>query len=84
MNKAILGISVIASAAAVGAAMLQLAPALAMAPVMQSYVPIGLGASGSTSTAWFHQPSSGTVVACQSGGAGGAPAGIQCVSAKLP
>ena len=81
MNKTILGISVVAAAAVVGAAMLQLAPAQAQAPVMQSYVPIGVGASGSTSTAWFHQPSSGTVVACQSGGA---PAGIQCVSAKLP
>ena len=84
MNKTILSFSVVAAATAIGAAALLLPRAEAQAPVMHSYVPIGVAASGNTSTAWFHQPASGTVVACQSASAGAALSGIQCVSSKLP
>jgi hypothetical protein len=80
----ILGVSVVAAAAIIGAGAFLLPTAKAQLPVMHSYVPIGVAASGSTSTAWFHQPASGTVVACQSASAGATLSGIQCVSAKLP
>jgi hypothetical protein len=47
--------------------------------------PIGVSASGNASTAWFHEPSSGQVVACRTvDGGGAALSGIQCVSARLP
>ncbi|MCC6532037.1 MAG: hypothetical protein IT531_05770 [Burkholderiales bacterium] len=50
-----------------------------------SYIPIGAAASGNASVAWFHQPASGTVVACQAGVSGaGTIAPIQCVAARLP
>ena len=47
--------------------------------------PIGVSASGNTSTVWFHEASSGQAVACrtvenQSSGL----TGIQCVTARLP
>jgi hypothetical protein len=85
LNKTILGVSVVAVAAAIGgAAVSQVPPAKAQLPAMHNYVPIGVAASGSTSTAWFHQPTAGTVVACQAASAGAALSGIQCVSSKLP
>jgi hypothetical protein len=50
-----------------------------------SYVPVGVASSGNATTAWFHNPSSGSVLACHAGAvSGGSPAPIQCVSAKLP
>ena len=59
--------------------------ARAQVQVSPSYVPLGVAASGNTSTAWFHQPSAGTVVACQAvAGAGGSVSTIQCVTSKLP
>jgi hypothetical protein len=50
-----------------------------------SYVPIGVSASGNTSTVWFNDPSSRQAVACQT--VVTATAGlsaIHCVAAKLP
>ena len=47
-----------------------------------SWVPIGVSQSGNASTAWFHEPSSRQVVACQTSGQ--APNGIHCVTVKLP
>lgn len=49
-----------------------------------SYLPMGVASAGNTSMAWFHEPSSGRVLACQSGGTGGSLSTIQCVTAKLP
>lgn len=50
-----------------------------------SYVPIGTSASGNASVAWFHDPSSGRAIACQTVGTASAGlTGIQCVAAKLP
>lgn len=47
--------------------------------------PIGVSASGSTSTVWFHEPSSGQAVACRTvEGPGSALSSIQCVTARLP
>lgn len=50
-----------------------------------SYVPMGTSASGASSVAWFHDPSSGRAIACQTvGSANAGLTGIQCVAAKLP
>ncbi len=51
---------------------------------LPSYVPVGVSASGSGSTVWFHEPSSRRAVACQTVGSGTTLTGIQCVSANLP
>jgi hypothetical protein len=50
-----------------------------------SWVPIGVSTSGSTSTAWFHEPSSRQALACQTKpGPDGNVASIHCVAARLP
>ena len=50
-----------------------------------SYVPIGVSASGSTSTVWFHEPSSRQTLACQTMGTpSGGLSSIHCVATKLP
>lgn len=84
MNKTTWRVPLIALGAALGSAALVLPFARAQTQVTPSYVPLGVAASGSTSTAWFHQPSSGTLVACQTAASGGALSGIQCVTSKLP
>ena len=50
-----------------------------------SFLPIGVSASGNLSTVWFHEPSSGRAMACQTvSSAAGGLSGIQCVTTKLP
>ncbi len=50
-----------------------------------SWVPMGVSASGTTSTAWFHEPASRQVVACRAvEGAGGRQSAVQCVAGALP
>lgn len=50
-----------------------------------NFLPMGVASAGNASMAWFHEPSSGRVMACQaSAGAGGAISAIQCATAKLP
>jgi hypothetical protein len=50
-----------------------------------SFVPIGVSSSGSTSTVWFHEPSSRQAVACQTVVTQAAGLStIQCVAARLP
>lgn len=44
-----------------------------------SYQTVGVSASGSGSTAWFYDPSTGRAIACHM-----ASGPIQCQSAKLP
>ncbi|MBX3607749.1 MAG: hypothetical protein KF788_20920 [Piscinibacter sp.] len=65
--------------------------AAALAPVARSqvqaapsYLPIGVSASGNTSTVWFHEPSSRQVLACQTVTQGGGVSGIQCATTRLP
>ena len=48
-----------------------------------SWVPVGVSQSGSSSTVWFHEPSSRQALACQASGSPTAPQ-IHCVSTKLP
>ena len=69
-----------------------LALAAVLAPIARSqiqatpsYSPIGVSSSGSTSTVWFHEPSSRQALACQT--VVTPPMGlssIHCVAAKLP
>jgi hypothetical protein len=50
-----------------------------------NFLPMGVASAGNASMAWFHEPSSGRVMACQaSAGAGGAISAVQCTTAKLP
>ena len=50
-----------------------------------SFQVIGASASGNTSTAWFHDPSSGRAIACQTVvTAASGLTGIQCAATKLP
>jgi hypothetical protein len=50
-----------------------------------SYVPIGVASSGSTSTAWFHEPSTRQALACQTVVTPNTGlSSIQCIAAKLP
>jgi hypothetical protein len=50
-----------------------------------SYLPIGASSSGNASTVWFHEPSTGRALACQTVvTAGSGLTGIQCVATKLP
>lgn len=59
-------------------------PARSQVDMSPSHQPIGVASSGNTSTAWFHQPSSRQIVACQTVSSPSGPSAIQCVSARLP
>lgn len=74
---------ILAAAIIIGAALLS-PLARSQMQASPSYIPIGVSASGNTSTVWFHEPFSRQALACQTiSGAGGLSA-IQCVAAKLP
>lgn len=47
------------------------------------FAPIGVASSGNQSTAWFHEPAGGKVMACQTSGQG-AGAQIHCTTIQLP
>ena len=50
-----------------------------------SWVPIGVSASGSNSTVWFHEASTRQAVACQTVNApGSGTTSIHCIAGKLP
>ena len=50
-----------------------------------SWIPIGVAASGNSSTVWFHEPSSRQALACQTETSAGAGlTGIKCVTSRLP
>lgn len=51
---------------------------------LPSLVPIGVSASGGSSTVWFHEPSSRQTYACQTVQQGSSLDRIHCVSTKLP
>lgn len=60
--------------------------AWALVPAAQSQVratpsvlPVGVAASGSGSTAWFHDPASGRAIACHA-----TASTVQCQSVRLP
>jgi len=88
MNRTLVG-ALAATAIAVPAALFFAAPAAnSQTPQIRanpSFQVIGASASGNTSTAWFHDPSSGRAIACQTVvTAASGLTGLQCVTAKLP
>lgn len=75
--------SVAAVLLALAAAAVFIPSARSQMQVTPSLLPIGVASAGSTSMVWFHEPSTGRVVACQSTGGTG-PTGVQCAVGKLP
>lgn len=85
MNRILIG-ALAAAAVAVPAALFFASPAaISQIRANPSFQVIGTSASGNTSTAWFHDPSSGRAIACQTVvTAASGLTGMQCVTAKLP
>ena len=85
MQKTLIG-AVAAAAILVPAALFFAAPAAnSQIRANPSFQVIGAAASGNSSTAWFHDPSSGRAIACQTVvSASNGLTGMQCVAAKLP
>lgn len=85
MNRTLVG-ALAATAIAVPAALFFAPPAAnSQIRANPSFQVIGASASGNTSTAWFHDPSSGRAIACQTVvTATSGLTGLQCVTAKLP
>jgi len=76
---------VCAIALAVGVTIAASGHAQPMINASPSWVPLGVSASGTSSTAWFHEPSSRQVVACRTHEGSGSNAGtVQCTVGKLP
>jgi hypothetical protein len=85
MSTRIFGLVAVGSLAALALAAVLVPVARSQIQATPSYVPIGVSASGTTSTVWFHEPSSRHAVACQTVVAQGTGlSNIQCVTAKLP
>jgi hypothetical protein len=86
MNPPTVRLFVITAGAALALAVAALPSARSQIMATPSYVPVGVSSSGGSSTAWFHEPSSRQVLACQTVTAApnGAASGVQCVSTKMP
>lgn len=84
MNVRVPGLIALGSLAAVVLAVAFVSTARSQIVAIPSYVPIGVSASGNTSTAWFHEPSSRQTLACQTVQQSSGLSGIQCVATKLP
>lgn len=84
MNTRTLGLVTVASLATLALAVALVPIARSQSLATPSYVPIGVSASGSASTAWFHEPSSRQVLACQTVQQSSGVSAIQCVATKLP
>lgn len=85
MNTTVLRVAVTASLVVLAGAALLAPAARSQVQALPSYVPIGVSASGSNSTVWFHEPSSRQALACQTVTSGGGTlSSIHCVTAKLP
>ncbi len=68
---------------ALGTAAVFMPSARSQIQVTPTLLPIGVASAGNTSMVWFHEPSTGRVVACQSTGGSGLT-GVQCAVGKLP
>ena len=66
------------------AALLPQARSQALAQLTPNFAPMGVASNGSSSTAWFYEPSSGRAMACQTAPVAGGLSPIQCVTVKLP
>jgi hypothetical protein len=74
----------LASGAALTLALLPSAQSQMRAMASPSFVPVGVSSSGTSSTAWFHDPSTSRAIACQTTASTPGPSGIHCVAVKLP
>ena len=83
MPRSLPRFSVVAALLALAAAAVFSPSARSQIQVTPSLLPIGVASAGNTSMVWFHEPSTGRVVACQSSG-GAALTGVQCAVGKLP
>ena len=83
MNFPMPRLSVAAVLLALGAAAVFMPSARSQIQATPSLLPIGVASAGNTSMVWFHEPSTGRVVACQSTGGTGVT-GVQCAVGKLP
>jgi hypothetical protein len=72
------------AALALVAALLPSARSQAQLQVAPNFAPIGVASNGTSTTAWFHEPSTGRAMACQTASAAGGLSPIQCVTVKLP
>lgn len=84
MNARTLGLVAASSLASFALAIAVVPAARSQVVANPSYVPIGVSASGNSSTVWFHEPSSRQALACQTVQQGSGVSAIQCVTAKLP
>jgi hypothetical protein len=84
MNIRFLRIPALALLAAFVLAVLLSPMARSQMQASPSYIPIGVSATGNTSTVWFHEPFSRQALACQTVSTATGLSSIQCVSAKLP
>lgn len=84
MSKRTFGLVAAGSLAAIVLAAVFVPVARSQIQTSPSFVPIGVSASGNTSTVWFHEPSSRQALACQTVGGAGGLSNIQCVATKLP
>jgi photosystem II stability/assembly factor-like uncharacterized protein len=85
MQSSHIGILAIAAVAVPAALFFATPSANSQIRANPSFQVIGAAASGNASTAWFHDPSSGRAIACQTVvSAANGLTGMQCVSAKLP
>jgi hypothetical protein len=83
MPRSLPRFSVFAALLALAAAAVFIPSARSQIQATPSLLPIGVAAAGNTSMVWFHEPSTGRVVACQSTGGAGLT-GVQCAVGKLP
>ena len=83
MPRSLPRFSVVAALLALAAAAVFIPSARSQIQVTPSLLPIGVASAGNTSMVWFHEPSTGRVVACQSTG-GASVTGVQCAVGKLP
>ena len=66
------------------AALLPQARSQALVQMTPNFVPMGVAFSGTSTTAWFYEGSSGRAMACQTTPTAGGLSPIQCVTIKLP
>ena len=83
MPRSLPRFSIVTVLLALAAAAVFIPSARSQMQVTPSLLPIGVASAGNTSMVWFHEPSTGKVVACQSSG-GAALTGVQCAVGKLP
>ena len=83
MPRSLPRFSVVAALLVLAAAAVFMPSARSQIQATPSLLPIGVASAGNTSMVWFHEPSTGRVVACQSTGGAGVT-GVQCAVGKLP